>query len=260
MRISSSDYAIEHCFFTRLDEVRHYHDSLRINYILKGKLKYTVEGEETIVEKGDLCLVNNNVFHEAILLEDTEMLSLIINHRFLSWMLNHKHFGFAIRKNPYRTPELILILLEVYSYHKKDRMLETYLLLLKMIKILKEETGIVSTDSFSSNVLLFVQQYIDRHYQNHINLEALSELTHYNESYLSTQFKKTFGIGINEYLRNVRMEHALLDLMESDKKILEIAFQNGFESIQSFNRIFKKLYDETPKNYRERSREMVCPS
>jgi xylan 1,4-beta-xylosidase len=175
-------------------------------------------------------------------------------------MLNHKHFGFAIRKNPYRTPELILILLKVYSYHKKDRMLETYLLLLKMIKILKEEAGIVSTDSFSSNVLLFVQQYIDRHYQNHINLEALSELTHYNESYLSTQFKKTFGIGINEYLRNVRMEHALLDLMESDKKILEIAFQNGFESIQSFNRIFKKLYDETPKNYRERSREMVCPS
>ena len=126
-----------------------------LTYILKGKLKYTVEGEETIVEKGDLCLVNNNVFHEEILLEDTEMLSLIINHRFLSWMLNHKHFGFAIRKNPYRTPELILILLKVYSYHKKDRMLETYLLLLKMIKILKEEAGIVSTDLFSSNVLLF---------------------------------------------------------------------------------------------------------
>ena len=49
----------------------HQHESEQITYILKGALKFELQGREVIVREGEVLLIPSNVPHRAIALEDT---------------------------------------------------------------------------------------------------------------------------------------------------------------------------------------------
>jgi len=49
----------------------HQHESEQITYILKGALKFELQGREVIVREGEVLLIPSNVPHRALALEDT---------------------------------------------------------------------------------------------------------------------------------------------------------------------------------------------
>jgi quercetin dioxygenase-like cupin family protein len=49
----------------------HKHVSEQITIILKGALKFTINGEDTIVKEGEVMVIPSNIEHAAIALEDT---------------------------------------------------------------------------------------------------------------------------------------------------------------------------------------------
>ncbi|HQL83140.1 MAG TPA: helix-turn-helix transcriptional regulator, partial [Spirochaetota bacterium] len=59
------------------------------------------------------------------------------------------------------------------------------------------------------------------------------------------------GYKINDYINKLRIEDAAAKLAERDGKIIEIAFSVGFESLTTFNRVFKSVVGKTPTEYRE---------
>ena len=58
---------------------------------------------------------------------------------------------------------------------------------------------------------------------------------------------------LNEYLNSVRVKKAEEYLLDMDISITEAAYMSGFNSIQTFNRVFKKIKGCTPTEYRKRS-------
>ena len=104
-------------------------------------------------------------------------------------------------------------------------------------------------------LVISITEYIDYHYAQKISLDDLARMTCYNKTYLSNIFKKKTGITIFEYLRNVRMQHCLYELKHSNDTIVSIALNNGFANIQIFNRVFKEVYQMTPKQYREKNKK-----
>ena len=54
-----------------------------------------------------------------------------------------------------------------------------------------------------------------------------------------------------QYMNNIRLHHAIEDLLYSDKPITRIAVDNGFSSPSFFNRVFKSVYNTTPTEFRE---------
>lgn len=110
-------------------------------------------------------------------------------------------------------------------------------------------------DDESYELVISITEYIDYHYAQKISLDDLARMTCYNKTYLSNIFKKKTGITIFEYLRNVRMQHCLYELKHSDDTIVSIALNNGFANIQIFNRVFKEVYQMTPKQYREKNKK-----
>lgn len=78
-------------------------------------------------------------------------------------------------------------------------------------------------------------------------IEQISCLSRYN-------FQKVFsilaGISLGEYIRKRRLSHAVYLLKETDMKIIDIAFQIGYESSDAFSTSFKKLYGYTPRYLR----------
>jgi quercetin dioxygenase-like cupin family protein len=50
----------------------HKHLSEQITFILKGALKFTIEGRDYTVREGEVLVIPSNVIHEAVALEDTD--------------------------------------------------------------------------------------------------------------------------------------------------------------------------------------------
>lgn len=58
----------------------------------------------------------------------------------------------------------------------------------------------------------------------------------------------------SDYLTNIRLHHAVEDLIYTDMPVTKIVYDNGFSSQTFFSRKFKSIYDETPANFRKHFR------
>jgi AraC-like DNA-binding protein len=93
---------------------------------------------------------------------------------------------------------------------------------------------------------------IQEKYDQEISLESCAQELNYHPVYLSRVFKREIGMTFSEYLSEYRMRMAKVMLETTDKKIAEIGEQLQYKNISAFIRTFRKLYDMTPGQYREK--------
>jgi len=97
-------------------------------------------------------------------------------------------------------------------------------------------------------------RYIHENYYRPISLARAAREANFSEYYFARYFKKTMGSTFKEYLENIRINKAKRFLRNTEASVTEIAISNGFNSINSFERAFKKKTGETPLVYRRRHR------
>ena len=93
-------------------------------------------------------------------------------------------------------------------------------------------------------------QYIEKHYQEKVTLNSLAEQMGYNPSYLSQLFRDNVGVNFYDYVTRKRLRESIFALQQTDKKILDIAADSGFQDIKAFNTKFKEVFGRTPSEYR----------
>ena len=64
-------------------------------------------------------------------------------------------------------------------------------------------------------------------------------------------FARYAGINYKDYLQNIRLEHAVKDLENTDKQIVDIAFDHGFANSKAFTNLFRKRYGMLTSEYRK---------
>lgn len=94
--------------------------------------------------------------------------------------------------------------------------------------------------------------FIKENHSTMVTRELLAETIGVSPNYLSSLFNSYTGKKINEYINDIRIEDASNKLLTSDSSVTDIAFSSGFESLTTFNRIFKKKFGVSPKVYREK--------
>ena len=100
---------------------------------------------------------------------------------------------------------------------------------------------------------------MEKHLAEKITLEDLSELMHFDKSYLIERFKSLWGLPPKQYLNALRLEKAKELLVTTDKTVTDIAQETGFQSIHYFSSFFKRKENMTPLSYRKRYGEPVEP-
>jgi AraC-like DNA-binding protein len=85
-----------------------------------------------------------------------------------------------------------------------------------------------------------------------ISLRFLSRKLGYSEFHTTRKFKEISGIQFRDYLRSRRLAFALIEVRDSERSILDIAFDYGFSSHEAFTRAFKAAYSITPSEYRKK--------
>lgn len=94
------------------------------------------------------------------------------------------------------------------------------------------------------------KKYIREHLHQRIVLQDLADSFEVSPNYLSQLFKKFEGVGINEYVSNLKIEKSKELLKDGNLKIYEVADRLGFESAFYFSKVFKRVTGVAPKDYR----------
>ena len=107
------------------------------------------------------------------------------------------------------------------------------------------------TDSSEKKLELIID-FINKNFKSDISREGLAEAVDVSPNYLSSLFNQFMGIRIDEYINKLRIEEAAQQLKQTNSNIIDVAFSVGFESIPTFNRAFKKIYEVTPSKFRDK--------
>lgn len=115
------------------------------------------------------------------------------------------------------------------------------------------QAGHVNAVNYSLPVRLACE-YIEKNYQEDINLNKISNYVSLSKNYFCNIFKKETGITIWDYLIRIRMEEAKKMLLETEQKTYEISELVGYDDPSYFGRLFKKYTGFTPIEFRDSSR------
>lgn len=99
--------------------------------------------------------------------------------------------------------------------------------------------------------LLEITNYIYANYKE-VTLDDLSEKFFLSKPYLSKYIKEKSGMTFGDILKKVRMKKARAMLKSSNATVESIAESVGYQNVEHFNRVFKKMYNMTPVQFRNR--------
>lgn len=102
---------------------------------------------------------------------------------------------------------------------------------------------------------MMVCNYITDHCTENINVDDLADLAGFSKFHFARLFKQFAGMSCYEYLTQKRVAHAEQLLIQPDLSITEVAMLSGFNSLSTFNRIFKAQKNCTPSEYKNLNRQ-----
>lgn len=93
--------------------------------------------------------------------------------------------------------------------------------------------------------------YIEENLNDDLNVDAIAKVAGFSRWHFQTVFSAAVGDSLKEYIRTRRLTKAMMEL-GSEKRILDIAMDAGFESQEAFTRAFKSMYALTPGEARKK--------
>lgn len=99
--------------------------------------------------------------------------------------------------------------------------------------------------------------YINKNYQNKIMISDVANLISMTNSSFCHFFKKRTRKSFVDYLNEVRIGHASVQLIETTKSISEVCYNCGFNNVSNFNRIFRTKKGQTPSEFRKFNQQQI---
>ena len=95
-----------------------------------------------------------------------------------------------------------------------------------------------------------ILSYIEDNYQS-VTLKQTAAQFHFSQPYCSKIIKEYTGKSFTQIVQEIRFQKAAILLKNTNISIAEISSRVGFENVEHFNRMFRKLYEMPPGKYRK---------
>jgi AraC-like DNA-binding protein/mannose-6-phosphate isomerase-like protein (cupin superfamily) len=225
----------------------HLHNSFEFVQVTKGILKINVEKKEYCLKKDDALLIFPHQIHEYVSEEENEYTICIFSPELV------KSYQSVYLKN---SPKSNLFKSEINYAELLSEALGRNVfsvkgLLYSLCGEFHENREYIEKSTTNDALIEKIFKFVEENYSNDCTLSALSKSTSYNYAYLSRCFKSYTGATFVDYVNRYRVNEASYLLKNTNLAVLEVAFKTGFDSLRNFNRVFKKITEKTPKEYRE---------
>jgi AraC-like DNA-binding protein len=95
------------------------------------------------------------------------------------------------------------------------------------------------------------RRYIHAHLDEALPLGAVAHEAGLSESHFCRLFKEATGLTLTDYVNRCRVEAAKRELLKPEKRVSEIAFEVGYQSLSQFNRSFARIVGTSPTLWRK---------
>lgn len=96
------------------------------------------------------------------------------------------------------------------------------------------------------------RDYIDKHKMEPLSLDDVAKAAGASVFHFCKVFHRATGLKFTDYVARVRLEDARTQLLNPNRRISEVAYDVGFQSLTQFNRVFKRVFGQSPSKFRER--------
>ncbi len=242
----------------------HFHQSVEILYVLEGNPEITIQDQVYQAHPEDIVVINANKKHSYQSREDVLLGYVEIDFRMLAELLGSDRLLFwcnsVVNKNT-AFDDMRRILKQIFGqYFEKSGYGKIVLqsMYYQLLQVLLENFMIQSNDqrfrgehTQDEERISEIVNYIHSNYKKRISLSELSDALYLSVPYLSKYIKKKMGMNFIDYVNNIRLFHAVEDLLYTDTSITVIALENGFPNVAAFTRLLKAAYNMTPSEYRQ---------
>lgn len=254
---------------------RHRHNYVEVIYMCQGTTTHYIDGNEVVLEPGDLLFLNQNSEQEILPAGEAD---IAVNFIILPEFFNMAFSMMGTEENTLReflvgtlcgkndqTSYLYFHVADVLPIQNLvENMVWTVfygmgnkrgcnqitmgLLLLQLLNYMdKMETG---SSRFDTELTGNVLNYIEEHYKDG-SLSDLAESMNYDLYWLSREIRKRTGRTYKELLQAKRMNQAAYLLTSSRLPVADIIESVGYDNTSYFYRKFKERYGVSPKEYRK---------
>lgn len=238
----------------------HAHHCTELFYVISGKGSFLVNNDVFDVKEDDLIIVNPNVPHTEMSKDDSPLEYIVLGIeglQFTSFKNHMEYEDFSVHNYHEFKHEILFYLRALLSeMSRQDDQYEAVcqnlleVLIINMMRRTKANLVVEPSQKITKECR-FVEQYINKHYQEDITLELLSEKAYMNKFYLVHAFKQYKGISPINYLIRLRIQQAKELLETTNYTIAQISDSCGFSSQSYFSQVFKKSCGMTPNAYRK---------
>lgn len=242
----------------------HWHPEVEVIYVEYGVLTLYCDDNDYHLTKGDLFIINSNSLHAINGLSQSRHHAIIFHPKLLDFNYydraqeeyiqpitsNVFHFRQTILKHKDFEPLLDSLL----NNEQQDPLLIKILLYQIIFKLYRLNAIVKEVSEEKLGNIRIIISYIQSHYAEKIRLSDIAQFVGYSSNYVCKYFKKKMGITVFQYLNQYRIYHSLHLLKKTDKTILEIALECGFENDSYYIKTFKSIMKQTPKKYRNSER------
>lgn len=248
----------------------HLHDSVEILLVLNGKSIQQIEERRFNIEKGDIIVLKSNIIHGTISdnfnYSDIIVLSfkpeLILNSQsrfnksLVSEFLSNIDFNNPIKKDSELNTMLKILILDIEKRYKELTTLNKCKITADIIEFmgicvnsLPRLTKPLSTNiSTKRQALYLALRFLEDNTQRSISIKDIAGISGYSVSQFSRMIKSYTGMSFVDYFNNLKVNKVCREINKG-KSIASAAYDNGFSTLSTFNRAFKKSKGVSPTNW-----------
>ena len=106
------------------------------------------------------------------------------------------------------------------------------------------------TDTVMRRMIMVTDHIKNNLTADDLSQSAMAKLAGISKDYFSRIFRSVTGMNYSKWLNTIRLEKATELLADKEKTLTEVAMLSGFQSISSFNRVFRAEKGMAPGEYR----------
>jgi AraC-like DNA-binding protein len=237
----------------RLTGIYHSHDFYELICFLRGKGTQIVNDEKILTKEKSVMLLAPGDKHCFISQsDDIEIISLSVRRKEFERLSNV--FEVSVEQCPFNFffPQVS----KLYDIYRENRLIsesDCKLLLSTIFHAYVHAKEALSPDGIP-DVLLSAAEEMKKIENLKKGISAFVTLSNYSQSHLARLVKKHFGMGLKQYINDLRLLRAYDDFIWTNESSEAISENLGFSSYSHFYRIFKERFSISPSVLRNGSK------
>ena len=225
---------------TEFEFPEHFHVNIEILLLLEGKYDIIANGKITEVEKGDIIFFDSYDVHgyKRKSVESKGILLILSKSYFLENINKKGYLKSNVIKDERLFNELCFIATK-YIANEENLAVKEAGVKLFLAKLYEKAQFTVDKGIDETSLVKSVLSYIHDNYKEDLTLSVISKHFGYTSEHVSRTFHRYLKKSIPSYINGLRLAYVEKETAQKNRKLYEIVYESGFNSLQTYYRVKK---------------------